>query len=343
MNRRQLLTAGLVGIASVFLPQNIFSKLPNNFIKPKPLNEGDIVGIIAPGTAVSDPDEIQKAIQVIQYFNLVPKIAPNLAKGSGYKSRTVAERTDDLHQMFTDKDIKAVFCIRGGYGSMQLLDHIDYDLIRNNPKIFVGFSDITALHLAINKFSGLITLHGPVLLSQFSDYTVNYYRKALFSAQPIGLISNPPALSGIISAYPVRTINNGVSTGKLSGGNLSLISSLMGTPYEIETEGKILFLEDVAEEPYKIDRMLSQLHLAKKLEKASGIIFGKCNDCERETSVWDFSLAEVLDRQLSNLGIPVLYGLLFGHTPEQVTLPYGIQGKLDANNGTLEILESSFD
>ncbi len=343
MNRRQVLTAGLVGLAISSLPKNLLSFDGKRIIKPKVLNSGDIVGIIAPGTAVTDPADIQKAVQVLEYFSLKSKISDNLINGSGYKSRSVEERTDDIHKMFLDKEIKAVFCIRGGYGSPQILDNIDYNIIKSNPKIFIGFSDITALHLAINKLTGLVTFHGPVLLSPFSSYTVEYFRKAVFSTEPIGEITNPSVLSGIRLAFPCRTISPGIANGKLTGGNLSLITSLMGTPYEIETEGKILFLEDVGEEPYRIDRMLTQLNLAKKLEKASGIVFGRCTDCDKTSSIWDYSLNEVLDRQLSKLNIPVLYGLLIGHTPEQITLPYGIEAKLNADSSTLTVVESSFE
>ncbi|MFH1052480.1 MAG: LD-carboxypeptidase [bacterium] len=343
MDRRQLLTAGIVGLTLSVFPKNIFPQKTKNILKPKVLNVGDTVGIIAPSTAVPDPGDIQKALLVLDYFGLKPKIAGNLLKGAGYKSRSVSERIDDLHGMFLNKEVKAIFSIRGGYGSAQLLDKIDYDLIKNNPKIFIGYSDITALHLAINKFSGLITFHGPVLLSAFPNYTVDYLRKAIFSEEPIGEISNPSSLSGIRPAYPYRTITPGIAAGKLTGGNLSLISSLMGTAFEIETEGKIVFLEDVGEEPFRIDRMLTQLILAKKFDNAAGIVFGKCTDCVQNSQVWDYSLGEVLDQQLSQLHIPVLYGLLIGHTPEQVTLPYGIDATLNSVLGTLTITEKSFE
>src|SRR5262249_47966013 len=169
------------------------------------------------------------------------------------------ERLDDLHAMFRDSEVRAVFAIRGGYGSEHLLDRIDYDLIRRNPKIFLGYSDITALHLAIHQKTGLVTFHGPVVLSRFSEYTQKWFRKALFEAAPIGEVANPPETNRLRPTHNLRTVRPGRARGPLIGGNLSLIATTMGTPYEIDTRGRILFLEDVDEQPYSIDRMLTQL------------------------------------------------------------------------------------
>ncbi|MBI5326633.1 MAG: LD-carboxypeptidase [Ignavibacteriae bacterium] len=313
-------------------------------IHPKALKQGDTVGIIAPATAVTDPDQIGKAIEALNYFGLKNKIGRNVLKGEGYKTRTIEERIDDIHTMFGDKDVSAIFCLRGGYGSAGLLDKIDYDLIKSNPKIFIGYSDITALHLAINKYSSLITFHGPVLLSGFSNYTADYFSKALFNTNPLGKIVNPESKSGIRLVHPTRTIKPGKATGKLIGGNLSIICSLMGTPYEIETKDKILFIEDVGEEPYRIDRMLTQLRLAGKLNSTAGIIFGECTECNSDglnpSHIWDYTLGEVLDKILGNLNIPVFYGLTFGHTNDQITIPEGVEAEMDADDRVLNILES---
>jgi muramoyltetrapeptide carboxypeptidase len=341
MDRRGILKAGIIGLALTAIPNKLITQTKNKLIKPKVLNQGDKVGIIAPATSVSDPSDIQKATQVLDYFNLKYKFGDYVFGGEGYKSRSVSQRIEDLHKMFSDEEIKAIFCLRGGYGSPQLLDKIDYNLIKKNPKIFLGYSDITAMHLAITKMSGIVTFHGPVMMSAFSNYTVEYFRRALFSTEPIGEISNPMVMNGIRVAYPYRTIYSGVAKGGLTGGNLSMICSLMGTPYEIETKGKILFIEDVGEEPFRIDRMLTQLNLSGKLSQANGIVFGRCNDCDKNSNVWDYSLNEVLDQQLKDLKIPVVYGLLIGHTAEQVTIPYEVEATLDADNGKLIINESA--
>ena len=320
------------------------SSVNNDLIFPSVLKQGDTVGVISPSTAVSDPDDIAKAKEALDYFGLKMKMAPHVIRGAGYKSRTVDERLEDLHNMFRDREIKAVFCIRGGYGSGQLLDKIDYELIKNNPKIFLGYSDITAMHLAIHKFSNLITFHGPVLLSSFSTFTTTNFQKALFTTEPLGTLTNPDSQSNFRKLHPTRCIRSGTAKGKLIGGNLTLVCSTLGTPYEIDTQGKILFLEDVGEEPYRIDRMLTQLWLSKKLQAASGIVFGECSGCNYDklesSRVWDYSFGEVLDFHLSRLNTPVFSGLMFGHTSEQLTLPIGVEAEINSEIGSLTILES---
>ena len=313
-------------------------------IRPKVLRAGDTVGLITPATYVPDPDRLATAERTLKYFGLTIKMARNAGKRMGDYHLSINERLDDLHAMFRDPEVKAVFAIRGGYGSMHLLDRIDYDLIRRNPKIFLGYSDITAMHLAINKQAKLVTFHGPITLSRFTDYTQKYFRKALFESQPIGKVTNPPESNELRPTHTLRTIRPGVATGRLIGGNLTLISTTLGTPYEIETRGKIVFLEDVDEEPYSIDRMLTHLRLAGKFDGVAGVIFGECQDCRpkdyKPSTTIPYGLGEVLDNILGELKVPVLSGLTIGHTDDQLTLPLGVNTTLDATNQTLEIKEA---
>jgi len=336
MTRRNLMAAALLA------PQASTSA---TLLKPAVLKPGDTVGLITPSTFVSDPDRIAAAVRTVEYFGLKMKMGQNVRKQTGYVGGTIAQRLSDLHDMFRDPEVKAVFTIRGGYGSGQLLDDIDYDLIRRNPKIFVGFSDITAMHLAIHKKTGLVTFHGPVTLSKFTGYTQEHFRKAMFDSKPIGSVTNPPLSDPLRPSHTLRTVKPGKARGSLIGGNLSLIASLMGTPYEIDTRGKILFIEDVGEQPYSIDRMLTQLRLSGKLKSAAGIIFGECEDCRRSDykPSFDatFSLGEVVDNILGELKIPVLSGLTIGHTDDQLTLPLGVMATLDADKGELVIEESA--
>ena len=316
---------------------------PPGLLKARALKPGDTVGLITPSTYVSDPDRLALAERTIRYFGLKVEIGRHVRRRDGYLGGSVDERVADLHDMFRNPDIHAVFAIRGGYGSAQLLDRIDFDLIRRNPKVFLGYSDITALHLAIHKMTGLVTFHGPVTLSGFSDYTQKYFRQALFRTEPIGAVTNPPDDNRLRPAHLLRTIRPGTARGPLIGGNLTLISSTMGTPYEIDTRGRILFLEDVGEEPYSIDRMLTQLRLAGKLREAAGVIFGECSDCRprefQPSFESTFSLGEVLDNLLGDLKIPVLSGLTIGHTSDQLTLPLGVTASLNADTGELTIEE----
>lgn len=314
-------------------------------IKPFALREGDTVGLITPSTGVFDPGDIALADRTLKYFNLKGKYARNVKKKAGYVGGTVQERVDDLNAMFRDPEVKAVMPLRGGYGSAQLLDRLDYNAIRANPKIFVGYSDITALHLAIHQRTGLVTFHGPVFLSRFGDYTEKAYRKAIFKTEPIGVLTNPADSNALRPEHTVRTIRGGMARGPLIGGNLTLISTTMGTPYEIDTRGKILFIEDVGEEPYRIDRMLTQLRLSRKLDSAAGLIFGECagcspNDYKASFPTSGYTLGEVVDNLLGDLRIPVVAGLTIGHTTDQLTLPLGVEATLDADKGQLMIDES---
>ncbi|MDT7604721.1 MAG: muramoyltetrapeptide carboxypeptidase [Acidobacteriota bacterium] len=347
MNRRNFLRATGATTLTLPLAPRLSSAAQTNtgkLIKPKALRAGDVVGVIAPGTAVPDPDRLALVEPTLKFFGLRARLGKYVATGSGHVTRTVSERLDDLHAMFRDPGVSAVFCIRGGYGSMQLLDRIDYDLIRRNPKVFLGYSDITALHLAINRHAGLVTFHGPIVLSSFTDYTQQNFRRALFDARPAGKLTNPAESNALRPEHPLRTIHSGTATGQLVGGNLSLVTALMGTPYEIETRGRILFLEDVGEEPYRIDRMLTQLRLAGKLDQAAGIVFGECSECApadyKPSFAWDATLGEVLDNILGSARVPVFTGLTIGHTADQLTLPLGVNATLNADEKTLELKEA---
>lgn len=352
MKRRNFLAS--VGAASALplLRATIYSSpataendhSPADLIRPKALRLGDTVGLITPATEVPEPERLALAERTINYFKLRMKRGRNAGRRFGTYRESVEARLDDLHTMFRDPEVKAVFCIRGGYGSMQLLDRIDYDLIRRNPKIFIGYSDITAMHLAINRHSRLVTFHGPVVLSRFTDYTQQYFHKALFETAPIGVVTNPTDSNELRPAHTLRTIRPGTASGQLIGGNLSLVSATLGTPYEIDTRGRILFIEDTGEQAYSLDRMLTHLRLAGKFEQATGVIWGECQGCGpsdfQPSLASPFTVGEVVDNILGELKVPVISGLTIGHTNDQLTLPVGVMATLDATNGTLEIKEA---
>lgn len=349
MERRNYLKLlGIGASLSSFNLMSLASQEKNNKIdriikiKAKKLNIGDKIAIIAPGSAVSSPDDIQKAKDVAEYFGLEAVFGKNVISGSGYKTRTVNERVEDLHWAFSDNSIKGVFCIRGGYGSASLLESIDFDLIRENPKVFCGYSDITALHLAIHKMTGLVTFHGPVMLSTFDDITIKSFRDIFFENNLLEY-KNPES-NKLRSNNPIQIIKDGKVSGELIGGNLSLICSLMGTKYEIETKYKILFIEDVGEEPYKLHRMLTQLNVSKKFDEIKGLIIGKCNDCEsKSNNTWDMSEMEVYYDILKTYNFPIIVGLLIGHTSSQFILPYGIEITINTKDKSLLFKEKTLD
>jgi muramoyltetrapeptide carboxypeptidase len=314
-------------------------------MKPRALREGDTIGLITPATYVSDPDRLVLAEKTLRYFKLKPRFGKHVGQRAGYLGGSVEDRLSDLHAMFADPEVNGIFCVRGGYGSAQLLDRIDYDLIHRNPKVFLGYSDITSLHLAIHRRTGLVTFHGPIVLSKFPPYTQEHFRRVLFEPKPAGAFTNPPESNTLRPEHILRTVRSGRARGPLIGGNLSVIAATMGTPFEVNTRNRILFIEDVDEQPYAIDRMLTQLRLAGKLEQAAGIIFGECEDCRprdyKPSFESTFSLGEVVDRILGGLKIPVLYGLTIGHTDDQLTLPEGIEATLDADKGELILEEAA--
>ena len=318
---------------------------PGPLLKPRVLKPGDTVALITPSTYIADPDRLELARRTVEFLGLKYKVGRAVGRRDGYLGGSIKERVADLHSAFEDPDVKAVFCARGGYGAAMLLDSIDFGLIRKHPKIFTGYSDITALHLGIHQASGLVTFHGPTTLSNFNDYTLEHFRRAVFETKPLGRLANPVEPRSIRPRHRIRTIRPGTATGPLIGGNLSLISTTLGTPWEIQTKGKILFIEDVDEQPYSMDRMLTHLRLAGKFRDIAGLIIGECANCVprdfKPSFESTFSLGEVLDNVLGDLKVPVAHGLTFGHTDDQLTLPIGITATFDAGDGTLTINESA--
>ncbi len=314
-------------------------------IKPARLNQGDTVGLIAPASAAFEPSTIRVGVETMQSLGYKVKVGKHISEKYGYLAGTDKQRVDDLHRMFKDDDVKAIVALRGGYGSMRLLNQIDYDLIRKNPKILLGYSDITSLNLGIFAQTGLVTFHGPVAISSFSDFTTKYFNKICSSPEPIGLIAHPEPGNPLRPTAHLSTIRPGKASGKLVGGNLTLLTALLGTPYDVDMRGAILFLEETGEEPYDIDRMLTQLILAGKLDHVAGVVFDKCPDCKpgdyKPAFNITFSLEEVLIDRLGKLNCPVLYGLNLGHEADKPTLPNGIQVTLDATNKTLSFDEGA--
>src|SRR5262245_5615633 len=280
MKRRDFLkTSGAMLGLSLVSNKILASIATNRLVRPKALRPGDIVGLVTPGSPV-DEKLLAIAEQNVKSLGLRSKVGKYVAKSLGTGDSSIQANIDDLHAMFLDAEVRAIISVRGGYGAVELLDCIDYDLIRRHPKIFLGFSDLTALHLAIHRHARMVTFHGPNAAYSPSEYKTSYLRKALFDVHPTGQISNPTQSSDPkFPVYKTRTIRPGKARGRLVGGNLTSISYTMGTPYEIETRDSILFLEAVDEEPYHVRRLLNQLRLAKKLDSVAGVVFGVCAIC----------------------------------------------------------------
>lgn len=311
--------------------------------KPPRLKAGDIVGLIEPAGFTNDPFDLQIITESITAMGLVPKPAPHLLSRHGYLAGTDEERAADLNAMYADKDVRAVFAVRGGWGSARILPRLDFDVIRANPKLLIGFSDITALHMAFAARAGFTTIHGPNAGSAWGAPSWEPFRDLVFNgATPI--YTNPVTNEDRLAQRQWRTftIRPGKATGRLLGGNLTVLSALMGTPWLPDFKGAILFLEDVDEAEYRIDRMLTQLALGGVLRSVAGVVFGQCTNCRATgASYGGFTLSEVLRHHLAPLGVPVFQGALIGHIANQFSMPIGIRAEMDADAGTIRILDAA--
>jgi muramoyltetrapeptide carboxypeptidase len=310
-------------------------------IKPPRLREGDLVGLITPSGHVSE-EKIAKSIRNIEALGLRVKQGKHIREGRGNYAGAVWQRLEDLHAMFADPDIKGIWAATGGSGAISLLPHIDYALIRKHPKALVGYSDITALHLAISRQAGLVTFHGPVASSSFGEYATKHLRAVLMEAEPNHVIqmSAGNAQQGLEKRnFALRTMRHGVREGRLTGGNLSLVAALAGTPYGTDYDKAILFLEDIGEAPYRVDRMMTQLDLSLGFGHAAALMLGIFHKCEATDGEPSLTLAETIDDQTARLMVPSVYGYSFGHIADQFTLPIGVMARLDTAAQTLTLLE----
>ncbi|RLQ94791.1 S66 peptidase family protein [Falsibacillus albus] len=311
-------------------------------IKPKKLEKGQTVGIIAPASPLYNRSDLTRGIQTLEEWGFRVKVGKNVNNKYEYLAGTDQERAHDFNEMFADPEVDAIFVTQGGYGSARMMRYIDFELVRQNPKIFIGYSDITSLHLAIHKFTNLVTFHGPGMAGfnpeDLSEYRKDHLFKALTKEEPIGEISLSDKKKWI------NIINKGDAEGELVGGNLSLVCASLGTPFEIDTKGKILFLEEVWTEPWILDHSFTHLLNAGKLQEAAGIVIGECTNCEpfkhNPGFHVTFSLEDILYEFLEPLKIPAIHGLPIGHTKDLATLPIGVGARLEATNGKLFVTET---
>jgi muramoyltetrapeptide carboxypeptidase len=311
---------------------------------PPLLEEGDTIMFVAPA-GPPERDQCQRAKQRLEQDGFHVRWREDMFDVEGYLAGSDERRAEELMEAFTDPEVDAIFCARGGYGSMRMLDRLDFDQIRAHPKIVLGFSDITALHAALNRRAGLVTFHGPGPASGLggekrpTEFTTARFHDALLAgAKPDdGYVVDVPRAVGRVSHF-----GSGKARGRLTGGNLSLISALEGTPYALDCQDAILVIEDVREAPYRIDRMLRQLVLAGKLGPLRGAVLGQfTDDYSREDKLTEddrFSTAGVLRQYFEHAGIPVLCNFPLGHVDANCTLPLGAEVEIDAQRGTLRVI-----
>lgn len=300
-----------------------------DIILPPALKKGDKVAIIAPAGPIRELRQADDFERLLKDLGFEVVTGKNVRGKYGYFSATDEERKEELEGFFKDESVKAIFGIKGGWGCARLLPILDYDLIKANPKIVMGFSDITTLLNGITLKTGLITFHGPVGTATWYDYTLGFVKSVLMKGE----------LVNFKSTIDYKTLTGGEAEGVLIGGNLSVLCGLVGTPYFPDPKGKILFLEDVEEEPFRMDRMLTHLKLAGVFDKINGLIIGKCRKCDAEEPDFAFTMDEIYEQHFTDFGKPVYQGANIGHIRDKFTVPIGIRAKMNADKCSFEMME----
>ncbi|WP_339922919.1 LD-carboxypeptidase [uncultured Cyclobacterium sp.] len=342
--RRFLQTVGL-GILPVLGFSHPFQKtsLPKKLL-PNALKPGDLVGLVSPSSATADLMQFTFAKEAMEGLGFKVIEGKHLRNRNGHLAGTDKERAADLNEMFANKMVKAIICIRGGSGASRILPLIDYENIKKNPKPILGYSDITALHNAIHSKTGLITFHGPNGSGTWGEFNVAQFKSVFFEQNDNIHFENEVEETDdlVIKKNRTRTIYPGKATGDLIGGNLTVLTSLAGSPYLPSFKDKILFLEDIGEEPYRIDRMMSTLMLMGVFEEIKGFVFGQCTDCDPSGGYGNLTIDQIFDDYLLPHKIPAYRGAMIGHVPKQFLLPFGAKVMLDADKGTLTTMQPIF-
>ena len=343
MDRRNFLgTTALAGLLPL-VGMGSARAAPRKRLLPMPLAKGDTIGLVSPSSATDDSFNLQLARESMEALGFQVKTGAHYGARRGHLAGTDAERAGDLNAMFADKTIKAIVCTRGGSGAARLLPLLDYDRIRRNPKVMLGYSDITALHSAIQAKTGLVTFHGQIGSGSWNAFNADQFRRVLLDRELVEYRNKADIGDDLVQRQNrTRTLRGGKARGELIGGNLTVLTALAGSPYLPDFDGKILFLEDVGEAPYRIDRMFSTLKLMGALDKVSGFIFGECTDCKPGDGYGSLTLEQIFDDYITPLKIPAYRGAMIGHIREQFIVPVGGMVELDADAGSFRLLESVF-
>ena len=341
--RAFLKSLGLLATASPFLSFDFASSLAPVTLRPKALKKGQKVGIVSPSAATADRMEFTYAQEAMEALGLEVKLGENLKNRFGHLAGTDQERAEDLNAMFADPEISAIVCLRGGSGAARILPLLDYEMIKANPKALMGYSDITALHCAIQSQTGLISFHGPNGSGSWNSYHVSQFQQVFFEQKLVSFQNQIGKGDDLVAkGNRIQTLTSGSVDGKILGGNLTVLTALSGTIYYPDFQDSILFIEDVGEDPYRIDRMMSTLQLNGTLSKIKGFIFGQCSECKPGSGYGAFTVDQLMDHYILPLGIPAYIGAMIGHIPKQFILPIGAKVRMNANSGTITMLENVF-
>ncbi|MCW5579872.1 MAG: LD-carboxypeptidase [Luteimonas sp.] len=324
-------------------PAGALLAAPPGRVRPLPLRKGDTVALVSPSSATDEALSLQLAREVMEALGLKVKTGAHYASRRGHLAGTDAGRAGDLNAMFADDEVRGIVCVRGGSGAARLLPLLDYALIRRNPKVLLGYSDITALHNALLSRAGLVTFHGPIGSGSWNRFNVDQFRRVFFDRELMHYHNPVDAGDELVPRRNrTTTITGGQVRGELVGGNLTVLTALAGSPYLPDFSGRILFLEDVSEAPYRVDRMFSTLKLMGALDRIAGFIFGECTDCDPGAGYGSLTLDQIFDDHIRPLGIPAYRGAMIGHIRQQFIVPVGAPVELDADAGTFRMLEPVF-
>ncbi len=342
IQRRTFLRSLTYSALIPFLPSLIWARSNHKIILPPRLRKGQVVGLVNPAGAIYNSDDIKITEEILTALGLTSLRGKHLLDRKGYLAGTDAARAADINAMFANPEIGAILAVRGGWGCNRILPSLDYDLIRKNPKIIMGYSDITSLLVAIFARTGLVTFHGPVGVSTWNEFTVDYFTRLLFDGEALTMI-NPQDYNslGVQTDNRVQVITAGSARGRLVGGNLSVLAAMVGSDYLPDWHGKILFIEEVGEDIYRVDRMLTQLKLAGVLDQLSGFIFGNCTKCGPGKSYGSLTVEDILNDHIRPLKIPAWYGANIGHIEDKFTVPIGVEAEINSSAGTIKMLESA--
>jgi muramoyltetrapeptide carboxypeptidase len=335
INRREFLSAvGAAGLAATATRGSANEAL----IKPPRVRPGDRVGLVSPATAAFGTESTRIWVDALESLGLDVVLGDHYFDQHGYFAGEDEARASDINAFFRDPTIKMIFA-RGGWGAPRLLPLLDYDMIRENPKVLLGYSDATALITAVHVKTGLVTFHGPSPLNVFS---AEHFRRVIMNGEHYKL-SNPTFITEntlVQTENLIQTISGGKASGPILGGNLSLLTAVTGSGYLPDFEGSILFIEDVDEAVYRVDRMMTELALSGVLNKIRGFVFGRCTECGPGSGYGSLTMEQMVAEHIRPLGIPSFSGTMIGHIDEQFTIPLGIEVEIDADAGTIELLEA---
>jgi muramoyltetrapeptide carboxypeptidase len=339
-SRRNFLA--LAGATGVALGWHVEAERPPAIVKPPRLKAGDTVGLITPSGGTYSSIDIDIVRDTMEALGLKVRVGPHVLARYGNMAGPDADRAADVNAMLRDPAVRGLVCIRGGWGGARILPLLDYGALRADPKVLLGYSDITALHMAVHAMTGLVTFHGPVGISKWNAFNVDWLKRVVFDGEAV-TFENDKSFDVeetlVQRENRIRTLTPGTARGRLVGGNLSVFATIIGSPYVPDLSNRILFLEDTKEAPYRIDRMITQLQLAGLLSRVRAFIWGTCSQCDPGEGFGSLTIEDVLHDHITPLGVPAWYGAMIGHVEKQFTLPIGVEVEVDAERGSIRMLE----